>query len=126
VKLAQQPAAPVAKSAKSKTAAKATGPAEKVALASTPSRQRRRRASTASCSPSTRPAAASGKSTSDTDKLRVSLDYSSFNDVYGGNFGPRLRLVTLPACALTTPAEEVLPHPAARDGRGQRRGSPRP
>lgn len=36
-------------------------------------------------------------------KLRVSLSYASFKDVYGGNFGPRLRLVTLPACALTTP-----------------------
>ncbi|WP_245607854.1 RHS repeat-associated core domain-containing protein [Streptomyces hokutonensis] len=38
--------------------------------------------------------------------LRVSVDYSSFNDVYGGNFGPRLRLVTLPACALTTPQKK--------------------
>ncbi|MEV6949363.1 RHS repeat-associated core domain-containing protein [Streptomyces sp. NPDC051172] len=39
-------------------------------------------------------------------KLRVSLDYSSFSDVYGGNFGPRLHLVALPACALTTPQKK--------------------
>ncbi|MFC4329515.1 RHS repeat-associated core domain-containing protein [Streptomyces andamanensis] len=44
-----------------------------------------------------------GRSSGETAKLRISLDYSSFKDVYGGNFGPRLNLVTLPACALTTP-----------------------
>lgn len=49
---------------------------------------------------------AGAASTGATDKLRVSLDYSSFSDVYGGNFGPRLRLVTLPACALTTPEKK--------------------
>ncbi|WP_435191946.1 RHS repeat-associated core domain-containing protein [Streptomyces sp. bgisy126] len=38
-----------------------------------------------------------------TDQLRFSLDYSSFADVYGGDFGARLGLVRLPACALTTP-----------------------
>lgn len=36
-------------------------------------------------------------------KVRVGLDYSSFNDAYGANFGSRLELYTLPACALTTP-----------------------
>ena len=35
--------------------------------------------------------------------LRVSLDYSSFAEADGGSFGSRLRLVELPACALTTP-----------------------
>src|SRR5579884_3447626 len=35
--------------------------------------------------------------------VRVGLDYSSFAQVYGGNYGLRLRLVQLPACALTTP-----------------------
>jgi hypothetical protein len=35
--------------------------------------------------------------------LTVGLDYGSFADAYGGNFGERLRLVELPACALTTP-----------------------
>lgn len=35
--------------------------------------------------------------------VRVGLDYSDFRDAYGGDWGSRLRLVTLPACALTTP-----------------------
>ncbi|MEU6505504.1 polymorphic toxin-type HINT domain-containing protein [Streptomyces sp. NPDC046942] len=34
---------------------------------------------------------------------RLSLDYSGFAQTYGGNFGSRLHLVRLPACALTTP-----------------------
>ncbi|WTR67789.1 hypothetical protein OG814_41255 [Streptomyces zaomyceticus] len=37
------------------------------------------------------------------DRLRLSLDYSSFADVYGGDFGGRLDLVRIPACAVTTP-----------------------
>jgi RHS repeat-associated protein len=36
-------------------------------------------------------------------QVRVGLDYAGFAQVYGGNFGSRLRLVSLPACALTTP-----------------------
>ena len=36
-------------------------------------------------------------------KIRVGLDYASFGQAYGGNFGTRLQLVELPACALTTP-----------------------
>jgi RHS repeat-associated protein len=36
-------------------------------------------------------------------RLHVSLDYSSFAEANGGSFGSRLRLVELPACALTTP-----------------------
>jgi RHS repeat-associated protein len=35
--------------------------------------------------------------------VRVGLDYGSFAQAYGGNYGSRLRLVLLPACALTTP-----------------------
>ncbi|MFJ4609623.1 RHS repeat-associated core domain-containing protein [Streptomyces griseus] len=31
------------------------------------------------------------------------VDYSSFADAVGGNWGPRLGLVSLPACALTSP-----------------------
>ncbi|WP_258053788.1 hypothetical protein [Streptomyces sp. Ru72] len=42
-----------------------------------------------------------------TDRLQVSLSYASFKDAYGGNFGPRLRLVTLPACALTMPQKKL-------------------
>ncbi|MFD3662722.1 RHS repeat-associated core domain-containing protein [Streptomyces sp. NPDC058659] len=44
-----------------------------------------------------------GKSADTADPLRFSLDYSSFADVYGGDFGARLHLVRIPACALTTP-----------------------
>jgi RHS repeat-associated protein len=36
-------------------------------------------------------------------KVRVGLDYASFAQAYGGNYGTRLQLVSLPACALTTP-----------------------
>jgi RHS repeat-associated protein len=38
-----------------------------------------------------------------TTRLHVSLSYSSFAEADGGSFGSRLRLVELPACALTTP-----------------------
>ena len=36
-------------------------------------------------------------------KLQVDLDYSSFGQIYGGNYASRLHLASLPACALTTP-----------------------
>ena len=36
-------------------------------------------------------------------RVQVRLDYSSFAQAYGGNYGTRLRLAELPACALTTP-----------------------
>ncbi|MFG1609855.1 polymorphic toxin-type HINT domain-containing protein [Actinoplanes sp. NPDC049265] len=39
----------------------------------------------------------------DAGKTRVGLDYSGFAEAYGGNYGSRLRLVQLPACAATTP-----------------------
>ncbi|WP_374213917.1 RHS repeat domain-containing protein [Streptomyces sp. A3M-1-3] len=35
--------------------------------------------------------------------VRVEVDYSSFRGAYGGDWAARLRLVELPACALTTP-----------------------
>jgi len=35
--------------------------------------------------------------------VRAGLDYKSFAQLYGGNYGSRLTLVELPACALTTP-----------------------
>jgi RHS repeat-associated protein len=37
------------------------------------------------------------------DPVRVALDYSGFAGAYGGDWATRLRLVQLPACALTTP-----------------------
>lgn len=35
--------------------------------------------------------------------VRVGLNYAKFAQIYGGNYGSRLHLVQLPACALTTP-----------------------
>jgi RHS repeat-associated protein len=36
-------------------------------------------------------------------QVQVNLDYAGFADAYGSGYAARLRLVTLPACALTTP-----------------------
>lgn len=36
-------------------------------------------------------------------RVKVGLDYKAFAQQYGGNYGSRLTLVELPACALTTP-----------------------
>ncbi|MGJ5797675.1 RHS repeat domain-containing protein [Streptomyces europaeiscabiei] len=108
MELSQVPGTPAAKTAKAKTKTKkkASGPAEKVTLR-LHSRSAAKKAGVNGVLLTVDPAgAASGKSAGDTDKLRLSLDYSTFNDVYGGNFGPRLSLVTLPACALTTPEKK--------------------
>ncbi|MGW8779052.1 RHS repeat-associated core domain-containing protein [Streptomyces sp. NPDC055796] len=37
------------------------------------------------------------------DNTRVAVDYSAFRGAFGGDWGSRLRLVELPACALITP-----------------------
>ncbi|WP_435132261.1 RHS repeat-associated core domain-containing protein [Actinacidiphila sp. bgisy144] len=37
-------------------------------------------------------------------RASVALDYKSIADAYGGDYASRLRLVELPACALTTPS----------------------
>ncbi|MEU3249919.1 polymorphic toxin-type HINT domain-containing protein [Streptomyces sp. NPDC006997] len=37
--------------------------------------------------------------------VRARLDYSSFAEAFGGGYADRLRLVELPACALTTPVK---------------------
>ncbi|WP_312882468.1 RHS repeat domain-containing protein [Micromonospora polyrhachis] len=39
--------------------------------------------------------------------VRVGIDYANFAEAYGGNYGSRLRMVRLPACALTTPNATV-------------------
>ena len=36
-------------------------------------------------------------------RAKVALDYTAFSDAYGAGWGSRLKLFTLPACALTTP-----------------------
>ncbi|MBS2545308.1 RHS repeat-associated core domain-containing protein [Catenulispora sp. NL8] len=45
----------------------------------------------------------SATATSGGGKARVALDYSSFAAAFGGDYSDRLRLIQLPACALTTP-----------------------
>ncbi|MFE4537417.1 polymorphic toxin-type HINT domain-containing protein [Streptomyces scopuliridis] len=39
--------------------------------------------------------------------VAVSVDYAEFAGAFGGSYGARMRLVTLPACALTTPAKDA-------------------
>ncbi|MFC9956018.1 RHS repeat domain-containing protein [Streptomyces nigra] len=90
-----------------KTKKKAAGPAEKVRLRLY-SRAAADKAGVNGVLLTVDPAGTpSTTRTADNDKLRLSLNYSSFSDVYGGNFGPRLRLVKLPACALTTPQKKA-------------------
>lgn len=92
--------------ADAKTKKKAAGPAEKVRLRLY-SRAAADKAGVNGVLLTVDPAGTpSTTRTADNDKLRLSLNYSSFSDVYGGNFGPRLRLVKLPACALTTPQKK--------------------
>src|SRR5205823_1532151 len=38
-----------------------------------------------------------------TGNVRVGVDYRGFAEAFGGNYGQRLHLVRLPACALSTP-----------------------
>ncbi|MFI5824908.1 RHS repeat-associated core domain-containing protein [Streptomyces rishiriensis] len=107
MELAQEPAAPGEKPSKGKAKPKAAGPAEEVAL-SVHSQLAAQKAGVNGVLLTVDPAGASAADSTratvgDSDTLRVSLDYSTFSDVYGGNFGPRLKLVSLPACALTTP-----------------------
>ncbi|MFJ9710837.1 RHS repeat-associated core domain-containing protein [Streptomyces sp. NPDC101234] len=49
-------------------------------------------------------AASGGEATaSGSGRVKVGLDYGAFSQAVGGNYASRLRLVELPACALTTP-----------------------
>jgi YD repeat-containing protein len=43
----------------------------------------------------------------DQGKGRLRLSYAGFADAYGGDWGARLRLVRLPACAIVTPEKPV-------------------
>jgi RHS repeat-associated protein len=43
-------------------------------------------------------------------KVRLSVDYSAFDEAYGGSYGARLRLVQLPACAaVAEPGSKACP-----------------
>jgi RHS repeat-associated protein len=50
--------------------------------------------------------AADGLARPASGSVELELDYASFKDTYGGDWGSRLRLYRLPACALTTPELE--------------------
>jgi RHS repeat-associated protein len=58
-----------------------------------------------------------------TGTLRVGLDYTAFAQAYGANFGSRLHLYTLPACALSTPQVAACrvrtPLASTNDAKGQ-------
>ncbi len=62
-------------------------------------------------------------STADPGPLSIGLDYSGFRDVLGAGYADRLRLVQLPACALTTPdvadCRTRTPLPSRNDGVAQ-------
>ncbi|GAA3202236.1 RHS repeat-associated core domain-containing protein [Nonomuraea helvata] len=45
-------------------------------------------------------------------KVRLDLDYGGFRDLYGADWASRLRLVELPACAVTTPSKAECARPA--------------
>ncbi|MCX4762128.1 polymorphic toxin-type HINT domain-containing protein [Streptomyces sp. NBC_01275] len=45
-------------------------------------------------------------------KARVQLDYSGFEDAYGGGYGSRLRFVQYPECLLTTPQKKECSTPS--------------
>lgn len=57
-------------------------------------------------------------------KVSVEVDYAAFAQAYGGDWAQRLRLVELPACALTTPkaakCQTVTPLKTDNDVRGQK------
>ncbi|MGW4467947.1 RHS repeat-associated core domain-containing protein [Micromonospora sp. NPDC004704] len=56
-------------------------------------------------------------------EVTVGVDYASFAQAYGGNYGLRLGLVALPACAISTPAQpacrKATPLPSTNDAVGQ-------
>ncbi|MFF1681929.1 polymorphic toxin-type HINT domain-containing protein [Streptomyces sp. NPDC058256] len=57
-------------------------------------------------------------------KVSVEVDYASFARAYGGDWAQRLRLVALPACALTTPeaakCQTITPLNTGNDVRAQK------
>jgi RHS repeat-associated protein len=59
----------------------------------------------------------------DNAAARISVGYGGFAHAFGGDWGARLRLVTLPACALTTPEQAacrtVTPLASVNDVSGQ-------
>ncbi|MBS2966505.1 hypothetical protein KGA66_25925 [Actinocrinis puniceicyclus] len=61
-------------------------------------------------------------------RVRVGIDYGTFAQAYGGDYGSRLRLVQLPACALTTPQLAVCrtqtPLPSTNDLSGKSLSAP--
>ncbi|WP_246101840.1 RHS repeat-associated core domain-containing protein [Streptomyces cyaneus] len=67
---------------------------------------------------------ADGRKPAAPGKVAVQVDYASFAQAYGGDWAQRLRLVQLPACALTTPkaaaCQTVTPLATDNDVRAQK------
>ncbi|WP_405559883.1 RHS repeat-associated core domain-containing protein [Streptomyces canus] len=55
-------------------------------------------------------------------KVAVTLDYTAYEGAFGGDFGSRLHLVQLPACALTTPKVRSCRTQTPLDSRNDTRG----
>jgi RHS repeat-associated protein len=56
-----------------------------------------------------------------TGRVRLTVDYSSFGNAYGGDWANRLRLVALPDCALDSPGKQgctATPLPSVNDPHG--------
>ncbi|WP_405817976.1 ligand-binding protein [Streptomyces sp. NBC_01390] len=67
---------------------------------------------------------ADGRTSVTNGRVSVEVDYAAFAQAYGGDWAQRLRLVELPACALTTPKADKcrtsIPLRTDNDVRGQR------
>ncbi|WP_172450809.1 polymorphic toxin-type HINT domain-containing protein [Streptomyces kasugaensis] len=55
-------------------------------------------------------------------KVNVALDYSAYSHLYGGDWGSRLKLVQLPACAATDPSRAECAKPTEIESRNDSAG----
>ncbi len=101
VRLRQAQDAPRSKGARTKAPTAAAGSAARVQVKDAATA---RRAGVEGVLFTATPAAAEdGTAGAASGAVQVELDYSAVKDTFGGDWGSRLRLVQLPACALTTP-----------------------
>lgn len=101
VRLRQAQDAPRSKGARTKAPKAAAGSAARVQVKDAATA---RRAGVEGVLFTATPAAAEdGTAGAASGAVEVELDYSAVKDTFGGDWGSRLRLVQLPACALTTP-----------------------
>ncbi|MEU3743229.1 polymorphic toxin-type HINT domain-containing protein [Streptomyces sp. NPDC032198] len=53
------------------------------------------------------PRTTDAKAADDAGRVAVTVDYAKFAEAFGGSYASRLRLVELPACAVTTPGKKA-------------------